>query len=162
MESSVTKSNDERRNQHGGNSCLVSSTSRSSQQDRCHENGRHKAFWTEVSQYTHHCTPVYFISVFRSNNFPTYMIFVIHLDCHKKWDHPPVLCALIYNSVVIPNFLSLSLVPPTLSRSYPTESRVLDSVRFPNIFTSATATMKTRYTPADWSQSTVFTHLLRF
>ncbi|CAL4119921.1 unnamed protein product, partial [Meganyctiphanes norvegica] len=48
---------------------------------------------------------------------------------------------------------SLSLVPPTLSRSYPTESRVLDSVRFPNIFTSATATMKTRYTPADWSQS---------
>ncbi|KAK8383059.1 hypothetical protein O3P69_011523 [Scylla paramamosain] len=48
---------------------------------------------------------------------------------------------------------SLSLVPPTLSRSYPTESRVLDSIRFPNIFTSATATMKTRYTPADWSQS---------
>ncbi|MPC26507.1 Tektin-3 [Portunus trituberculatus] len=44
---------------------------------------------------------------------------------------------------------SLSLVPPTLSRSYPTESRVLDSIRFPNIFTSATATMKTRYTPAD-------------
>lgn len=56
------------------------------------------------------------------------------------------------NLLVLPAH-SLSLVPPTLSRSYPTESRVLDSIRFPNIFTSATATMKTRYTPADWSQS---------
>ncbi|XP_076061022.1 tektin-3-like [Oratosquilla oratoria] len=48
---------------------------------------------------------------------------------------------------------SLSLVPPTLSRAYPTDSRVLDSVRFPNIFTSATSTMQTRYTPADWAQN---------
>ncbi|KAA0201735.1 hypothetical protein HAZT_HAZT002014 [Hyalella azteca] len=48
---------------------------------------------------------------------------------------------------------SLSLLPPPLARAYPSESRTLDAVRFPNIFSSATSTMKTRYTVADWTQS---------
>ncbi|XP_047736213.1 tektin-3 [Hyalella azteca] len=48
---------------------------------------------------------------------------------------------------------SLSLLPPPLARAYPSESRTLDAVRFPNIFSSATSTMKTRYTVADWTQN---------
>ncbi|KAF2368280.1 Tektin [Trinorchestia longiramus] len=48
---------------------------------------------------------------------------------------------------------SLAMLPPPLARSYPSESRALDAVRFPNIFSSATATMKTRYTVADWTQN---------
>ncbi|RXG54651.1 Tektin-3 [Armadillidium vulgare] len=46
---------------------------------------------------------------------------------------------------------SLSLVPPALCKSYPSETRIVDSIRLPNIFSSATAALRTRYTPADWS-----------
>ncbi|KAL7648223.1 UNVERIFIED_CONTAM: hypothetical protein RMT77_000126 [Armadillidium vulgare] len=53
---------------------------------------------------------------------------------------------------------SLSLVPPALSKSYPSETRIVDSIRLPNIFSSATAALRTRYTPADWSASNLYNY----
>ena len=47
----------------------------------------------------------------------------------------------------------MTLLPPPLARSYPSESKAMDAVRFPNIVSSSVGTMKTRYTVADWMQS---------